>query len=104
MHPGLDEIVAQPAEHDRADFPGGIDRRDQIEKDTVKISHVWRRSRHSPARRIIYHLSYSSPGGDQKAPARHVKRACADERKTRRTPAHPMNAKTSAFPAHPVRP
>ena len=39
MHAGFDEIVAEPAEHLGADLPVGIDRRDQIGKDAVEISH-----------------------------------------------------------------
>ena len=40
MHAGFDEIVAETAEHVAADFPHGIDRRDQIGKDAVEVSHV----------------------------------------------------------------
>jgi hypothetical protein len=40
VHTGFDEIVAETAEHTGADLPRRIDRRDQIGKDAVEISHV----------------------------------------------------------------
>src|SRR4029434_4466741 len=39
MHASLDEIIAEPAENVGTDLPRRIDRRDQIAKDAVKISH-----------------------------------------------------------------
>ena len=39
MHAGLDEIVAEAAEHIGADVAVGIERRHQIRKNAVKISH-----------------------------------------------------------------
>ena len=39
VHAGLDQIVAEPAEHVGADLSRGVDRRDQIGKDAVEISH-----------------------------------------------------------------
>ena len=40
MHAGLDQIVAEPAEHLGSDLARGVDRRNQIGKDAVEISHV----------------------------------------------------------------
>ncbi len=40
VHARLDQIVAQPAQHLGADLAGRIDRRDEIGKDAVKISHM----------------------------------------------------------------
>jgi len=39
VHAGVDEVVAETPEHVSADGPVGIDRRNQIGKDAVKISH-----------------------------------------------------------------
>jgi hypothetical protein len=39
VHAGLDEIIAQPAEHIRADISVGINRRNQIGKYAMKIGH-----------------------------------------------------------------
>ena len=39
MHAGLDEVVAEPAEHARAHLAVGIDGRDEIGKDAVEIRH-----------------------------------------------------------------
>jgi len=39
VHAGLDEIIAQPAEHVGADVSAGIDWRNQIGKHAMEIGH-----------------------------------------------------------------